>query len=83
LFKRIDLGSEQQLLKRMHKNKTIPLIVNIQEDEDGYTSHGFFNAPVAVPEKKKSKPAGNKSQRNAHVDDKSKSFNLLTAVSAG
>ncbi|MBL7709203.1 MAG: hypothetical protein JNJ86_09020 [Chitinophagaceae bacterium] len=81
MFKRIDLGYEQHLLKLMHKDKIIPVIVNIQEDEDGYTSHDIFNVPVIVPQKEKSKPAGNKSQRKAPVDDKSKSFNLLTAMS--
>jgi hypothetical protein len=63
----------------MYKSKIIPVVVNIQEDEDGYTNHGIFNAPLVVPRKKISKPAGNKTQRKTPVGNQSESFNLLTA----
>lgn len=63
----------------MYKSKIIPVVVNIQEDEDGYSNHVIFNVPLVVPRKKKSKPAGNKSQRKVPVNNQSESFDLLTA----
>jgi hypothetical protein len=65
----------------MYKKKKIQMIVNIQEDEDGYASHDLFNIPHVIPQKEKSKSTGNASQRKTPVDENSKSFSLLTSVS--
>lgn len=64
----------------MYNKKKIRLIVNIQEDEDGYASHDIFNVPVVVIKKEKSNNTGDNSQRKVPVEDNSKSLSLLRAA---
>lgn len=64
----------------MHKKKKIRVIVNIQEDEDGYAGHDIFNISVVARKNEKSKTTGNNSQGKTPVYNNSKPFSLLTAV---